>query len=243
MDGGGPFQGRKVLVVEDEMMIAMLVEDMLDELGCTVVGPAHALAPALDLASSATEIDAALLDINLGGQPVFAIADALRARGVPMIFSTGYGEAGLREDRSRRACSCRSRSASNDLADGARAPRLNVSQGLTAFSSGLPRRLRFVSERAWTGSGEFFRHRSPWTSRWRATRLKTFERGRRDGDVEMGFTTGRRRRRDRRGEPIRSTISRDVRRQGARSAFLASDVARSRPWCDLTVRRLCQFLN
>ena len=49
------------------------------------------------LASSEAEIDAALLDINLAGQPVFAIADALRAKGVPMIFSTGYGESGLRE--------------------------------------------------------------------------------------------------------------------------------------------------
>ncbi len=79
------------------MMIAMLVEDMLGELGCTVIGPAHAVATALDLASGEPEIDAALLDINLAGQPVFAIADALRARGVPMIFSTGYGESGLRE--------------------------------------------------------------------------------------------------------------------------------------------------
>ena len=97
MDGSEPLQGRRVLVVEDEMMIAMLVEDMLGELGCTVVGPAHALEPALSLASSEAEIDAALLDINLAGQPVFAIADALRAKGVPMIFSTGYGESGLRE--------------------------------------------------------------------------------------------------------------------------------------------------
>ena len=97
MDGSEPLQGRRILVVEDEMMIAMLVEDMLGELGCTVVGPAHALPAALELASGATEIDAALLDINLGGQPVFAIADALRARGVPMIFSTGYGESGLRD--------------------------------------------------------------------------------------------------------------------------------------------------
>jgi CheY-like chemotaxis protein len=97
MDGNAPLKGRRVLVVEDEMMIAMLVEDMLGELGCTVIGPAHALAPALALACDEVEIDAALLDINLGGQPVFAIADALRARGVPMIFSTGYGESGLRE--------------------------------------------------------------------------------------------------------------------------------------------------
>ena len=97
MDGNAALQGRRVLVVEDEMMIAMLVEDMLGELGCTVVGPAHAVATALDLASGTPDIDAALLDINLGGQPVFAIADALRARGVPMIFSTGYGESGVRE--------------------------------------------------------------------------------------------------------------------------------------------------
>jgi CheY-like chemotaxis protein len=91
------FAGRRVLVVEDEMMIAMLVEDMLAELGCAVVGPAHALAEALDLARSEVGLDAALLDVNLGGQPVFAVADALREKGVPAIFSTGYGDAGLRE--------------------------------------------------------------------------------------------------------------------------------------------------
>jgi CheY-like chemotaxis protein len=89
--------GRRILVVEDEMMIAMLVEDMLAELGCSVVGPAHALDTALDLALTEIGIDAALLDVNLGGQPVFAVADALRAKGVPAIFSTGYGDAGLRD--------------------------------------------------------------------------------------------------------------------------------------------------
>jgi CheY-like chemotaxis protein len=89
--------GRRVLVVEDEMMIAMLVEDMLAELGCAVVGPAHALETALDLARSESDIDAALLDVNLAGQPVFAVADALREKGVPAIFSTGYGDAGLRD--------------------------------------------------------------------------------------------------------------------------------------------------
>ena len=90
-------QGRRVLVVEDEMMIAMLVEDMLADLGCTVIGPAHGLEAALRLAATETGLDAALLDVNLGGQPVFAVADALRAKGVPAIFSTGYGEAGLRD--------------------------------------------------------------------------------------------------------------------------------------------------
>jgi CheY-like chemotaxis protein len=90
-------KGRRVLVVEDEMMIAMLVEDMLAELGCAVVGPAHALEAALSLARSENGLDAALLDVNLAGQPVFAVADALREKGVPAIFSTGYGEAGLRD--------------------------------------------------------------------------------------------------------------------------------------------------
>ena len=89
--------GRRILVVEDEMMIAMLVEDMLTELGCSVVGPAHALAEALALAQSEPGLDAALLDVNLAGQPVFPVADALREKGVPAVFSTGYGDAGLRD--------------------------------------------------------------------------------------------------------------------------------------------------
>jgi len=91
------FSGRRVLVVEDEMMIAMLVEDMLAELGCAVVGPAHALDTALEFARTELALDAALLDVNLAGQPVFAVADALREKGVPAIFSTGYGDAALRD--------------------------------------------------------------------------------------------------------------------------------------------------
>jgi CheY-like chemotaxis protein len=90
------FKGRRILVVEDEMMIAMLVEDMLAELGCDVVGPAHAVGDALALARADQLLDAALLDVNLAGEPVFAVADALRAIGVPAIFSTGYGAAELR---------------------------------------------------------------------------------------------------------------------------------------------------
>jgi CheY-like chemotaxis protein len=89
-------QGRRVLLVEDEAMIAMLLEDMLGDLGCEVVGPAYALAPALALAGEAP-IDVAILDVNLAGLPVFEVADALRARSVPMVFSTGYGDGGLRE--------------------------------------------------------------------------------------------------------------------------------------------------
>jgi len=91
------FEGRRVLVVEDEMMIAMLVEDMLADVGCEVVGPAHNLDTALEMARGGGKIDAAILDVNLGGQPVFPVADALYERGVPTIFSTGYGESGLRD--------------------------------------------------------------------------------------------------------------------------------------------------
>ena len=79
------------------MMIAMLVEDMLGDLGCKVVGPAHGLETAMALANGAVDIDAALLDISLAGRSVFPVADALRAKGVPVIFATGYGDAGLRE--------------------------------------------------------------------------------------------------------------------------------------------------
>jgi len=81
------FKGRRVLVVEDEMMIAMLVEDMLMELGCSVVGPAHAVNEALALACADQALDAALLDVNLAGEPVFAVAADLRAvdRGSPVL--------------------------------------------------------------------------------------------------------------------------------------------------------------
>jgi CheY-like chemotaxis protein len=89
--------GRRVLLVEDEAMIAMLLEDMLGDLGCHVVGPAYAIGHALELAAAPEAIDVAILDVNLGGRPVFEVADALRAHRVPMIFSTGYGEAGLRK--------------------------------------------------------------------------------------------------------------------------------------------------
>jgi CheY-like chemotaxis protein len=89
--------GRRILVVEDEAMIAMLMEDMLRDLGCFVVGPAHGLTEALDLVRGPAEVDAAVLDVNLGGVPCFALADELRGMGVPLIFSTGYGDGGLRE--------------------------------------------------------------------------------------------------------------------------------------------------
>src|SRR6185295_15398151 len=88
--------GLRVLVVEDEMMVSMLIEDMLSDLGCTVVGPASRLDEALELAK-ADGIDCAVLDVNLGGQPIFPLADLLRQMGRPFAFATGYGDAGLRD--------------------------------------------------------------------------------------------------------------------------------------------------
>ena len=88
--------GLKVLVVEDEMMVSMLIEDMLADLGCTVVGPASRLDEAIQLATDA-DLDCAVLDVNLGGQPIFPLADLLREKGAPFAFATGYGDAGLRD--------------------------------------------------------------------------------------------------------------------------------------------------
>jgi CheY-like chemotaxis protein len=92
---------RKVLVVEDEMMIAMLIEDMLDELGCTLVGPATNVPRALDLIDK-QQIEVAVLDLNLDGQDTYAIADALQRKNLPFIFATGYGSAGLRKEYGNR---------------------------------------------------------------------------------------------------------------------------------------------
>ncbi len=97
MADNGALRSRRVLVVEDEAMIALLIEDMLADLGCAVVGPAHGLAEGLEIARGAAGVDAALLDVNLNGESVFALADELRAQGVPMVFSTGYGDVALRE--------------------------------------------------------------------------------------------------------------------------------------------------
>lgn len=86
--------GRRVLVVEDEILVAMLIEDILADLGCEVVGPASRVAAAIDLARSA-EIDVAFLDVNVAGEEVFPVAEALAARGIPFVFVSGYGDEAL----------------------------------------------------------------------------------------------------------------------------------------------------
>lgn len=88
--------GLKILLVEDEAMIAMLVEDMLIDSGATVVGPAGGVKAALAVISD-QEIDGALLDVNLGGEQSFEVADALASRRIPFVFVTGYGGQGLRD--------------------------------------------------------------------------------------------------------------------------------------------------
>src|SRR5215218_6267273 len=87
-------QKRRVFVVEDEALVAMLIEDMILDSGDEMVGSACRLSDALVLARD-TQADVALLDINLGGALAYPVADVLRQRGVPIVFTSGYGSAGL----------------------------------------------------------------------------------------------------------------------------------------------------
>ena len=91
--------GLRLLVVEDEAMVAMMVEDMLMELGCVVVDVAGTVSRGLALvADEALALDGAILDVNLGGEKVYPVAAALAARRVPFVFCTGYGVAGIAPD-------------------------------------------------------------------------------------------------------------------------------------------------
>lgn len=83
-------QGVRVLVVEDESIVAMMMEMFLEELGCEVVQVASRLADASEIAKVVT-IDVATLDINLAGQLSYPVAAILRARAIPFVFATGYG--------------------------------------------------------------------------------------------------------------------------------------------------------
>jgi two-component SAPR family response regulator len=83
-----------VLVVEDEVLIGMLLEDMLAELGYQIVATVSRVDEALKAAQS-VECDVAILDVNLSGQEVYPVAEVLAARSIPFIFATGYGERGL----------------------------------------------------------------------------------------------------------------------------------------------------
>jgi CheY-like chemotaxis protein len=84
------FTGARVLLVEDEPIVAMCLEDILSELGCVIVGPAAGLDEGLAIAQR-EKLDGAILDINLQGQRSYPIAKALLKRGVPFVFASGYG--------------------------------------------------------------------------------------------------------------------------------------------------------
>jgi CheY-like chemotaxis protein len=83
----------KILIVDDEPLITAMMEDWLSELGHVVVGPAHNLARALDLASS--DIDAAVVDVSLGRDNSYPLVDALIGRDLPLALATGHGQDGI----------------------------------------------------------------------------------------------------------------------------------------------------
>ena len=86
--------GTRVLVVEDEALISMMLEDYLLEIGCRVVGTAARVEEALEMARVVSR-DVAVLDVNLAGKVSYPVAEILRARNIPFLFATGYGTAGL----------------------------------------------------------------------------------------------------------------------------------------------------
>ena len=88
--------GLRVLVVEDESLICMLIEDMLADIGCTVAAIASELDDATSKISKLS-FDAAILDVNLNGSQTYPAAEALTQKHIPFVFSTGYGAAGIPE--------------------------------------------------------------------------------------------------------------------------------------------------
>jgi DNA-binding response OmpR family regulator len=90
--------GRRILVVEDESLVAMLLETALEDQQCVIVGPFARVPAALDAARQ-EQVDMALLDVNLAGEKVYPVAEALSARGVPFLLLSGYGEQALPPDK------------------------------------------------------------------------------------------------------------------------------------------------
>ena len=97
----GLLTGRRILVVEDEMLVLMNIEMALEDLGCSAICAAASVGEALSLLDR-QRFDAAMLDVNLGGEKSYAVADALAKRGIPFAFSTGYGDHGERFDFDNR---------------------------------------------------------------------------------------------------------------------------------------------
>jgi two-component SAPR family response regulator len=90
----GALSGRRILLVEDEALIALDLQNMLDRRGATVIGPAASVSEALD-AINANQIDCALLNIKLGDETTHAVVATLEQRAIPMVFVTAYSDARL----------------------------------------------------------------------------------------------------------------------------------------------------
>ena len=91
MSGQASLSGHRVLVVEDEELIGLMLVDLLEELGATVAGPAGTVSEALSLVEQET-LTGALLDLSLRGEAAYPVADRLFEQGVPYVFITGYGQ-------------------------------------------------------------------------------------------------------------------------------------------------------
>ena len=87
-------KGVRVLLVEDEALLLLELQDILADLGAVIVGSAAQVAQALDLAHNA-DFDVAILDVNLGSQRIDGVAKVIAARGIPLVFATGYGSPAL----------------------------------------------------------------------------------------------------------------------------------------------------
>jgi CheY-like chemotaxis protein len=96
-DAPTPNSSLQILIVEDESMVAMMIEDMLEDLGHRVIATSGRMPDASKLISNASA-DLAILDVNLNGEETYPLADSLAARSIPFIFATGYGASGIKAE-------------------------------------------------------------------------------------------------------------------------------------------------
>ena len=92
MSGEAPLHGCSILVVEDSPVVGPFTAELLSDLGCTVIGPAPNMAAARELLDGDTRIDAAMMDVHIRGERVFPLCDALEAKGVPFVLTSGYAD-------------------------------------------------------------------------------------------------------------------------------------------------------
>lgn len=92
----GSTHGMRILIVEDETLVSLMLEEALHDYGCAVIGPAMRVAQALPLAESET-LDCAILDINVHGERIYPVAAVLSRRDIPFVFVTGYGREDIKE--------------------------------------------------------------------------------------------------------------------------------------------------